>query len=661
MKTVNLGIVAHVDAGKTSLTERLLYNAGVIRKLGSVDSGTTQTDTMDLERRRGITIRAAVTSFTVGDLTLNLIDTPGHPEFISEVERALRVLDGAILVVSSVEGVQAQTRILMRTLTKLGIPTLLFVNKVDRMGARYDSLLADVARRLTPSAVAMSAVDELGAKTAAVRGLTFDDPAHVERLAEVLAEHNEDFLAAYVDGVRDPDALRDELVAQVAGGCVHPVYFGSAITGVGVAELVDGVRRYLPAARQTAEANGDNGLLGTVFKIDRGSAGEKVAYVRLYSGSVGVREQVSYFRGSRSGELVEHSAKVTALRVFENGRAAQLPRAEAGSIATLQGLGDIQIGDQLGRAELLPSVASFAPPTIETVVRPTDPAAQADLYTALQQLAEQDPFINIRLDTERHQMSVCLYGEVQQEVLKSQLEEEYGIDVSFDEGQTIHAERVTGVGQAYEEMGAGNPFVATVGLRVEPGPSGSGVRYGIEVQRGSLLRSFHTAIEDTVYECLRQGLYGWEVLDCKVTLTHSAYSSVASTAGDFRRLTPLVLMEALREAGTRVYEPINQYELEVPPDTVSVVMAKLLDAGASTDSTVIGADLAVLEGLIPAGRSRGVEIQVPGLTHGEGVFLSQFSGYRSLGDVPDPPRRQRLDDNPLDRKAYLLNLGLHSR
>ncbi|GAB3413040.1 GTP-binding protein [Flindersiella endophytica] len=660
MKTVNLGIVAHVDAGKTSLTERLLYNAGVIRKLGSVDSGTTQTDTMDLERRRGITIRAAVTSFTVSDLTLNLIDTPGHPEFISEVERALRVLDGAILVVSAVEGVQAQTRILMRTLTKLGIPTLLFVNKVDRMGARYDGLLAEIARRLTPYAVAMSTVGELGTKQAAVRSLPFDDPVHLERVAEVLAEHNEDFLAAYVDGVRDPAALRAELIAQAVKGSVHPVYFGSAITGVGVAELVEGVRQYLPAG-QRAGANGDSDLLGTVFKIDRGSAGEKIAYVRLYSGSVGVREQVSYFRGSRTGDLVEHSAKVTGLRVFENGRAAQLPRAEAGSIATLQGLGDIQIGDQLGRPGLLPSVTSFAPPTIETVVRPADPAAQADLYTALQQLAEQDPFINIRLDTERHQISVCLYGEVQQEVLKSQLEDEFGVDVSFDEGQTIHAERVTGVGRAYELMGPGNPFAATVGLRVEPGPVGSGVSYGIEVQRGSLLRSFHTAIEDTVHECLRQGLYGWEVLDCKVTLTHSAYNSVSSSAGDFRRLTPLVLMSALREAGTRVFEPINHYELEVPPDTVSVVMAKLLDAGASTDSTVIGADIAVLEGLIPAGRARGVEIQVPGLTHGEGVFLSQFSGYRSLGDVPDPPRRPRLDDNPLDRKAYLLNLGLHSR
>jgi ribosomal protection tetracycline resistance protein len=218
---------------------------------------------------------------------------------------------------------------------------------------------------------------------------------------------------------------------------------------------------------------------------------------------------------------------------------------------------------------------------------------------------------------------------------------------------------VSGVGRAYELMGPGNPFTATVGLRIEPGPVGSGVRYGIEVQRGSLLRSFHTAIEDMVYHCLQQGLYGWEVLDCRVTLTHSGYSSAGSTAGDFRKLTPLVLMAALREAGTRVYEPINHYELEVPPDTVSAVMTKLLDAGASTDSTVIGTDVAVLEGLIPAGRARGVEIQVPGLTHGEGVFLSQFSGYRSLGDLPDLPRRPRLDDNPLNRQEYLLNLGRH--
>jgi ribosomal protection tetracycline resistance protein len=195
MHLLNLGILAHVDAGKTSLTERLLYAAGVINAVGRVDDGSTTTDSMELERRRGITIRSAVVSFELGDLTVNLIDTPGHSDFIAEVERALSVLDGAVLVISAVEGVQVQTRLLMRTLTRLRIPTLLFVNKIDRMGARYDELLADIERLLTPAAVPMGAVRDLGTRAAQYE----EFPLVHKGLGEALAERNDSFLAGYLD------------------------------------------------------------------------------------------------------------------------------------------------------------------------------------------------------------------------------------------------------------------------------------------------------------------------------------------------------------------------------------------------------------------------------------------------------------------------------
>src|SRR5438874_10885477 len=239
MRTLNLGILAHVDAGKTTLTERLLYAAGVIDAVGSVDHGTTQTDSLALEQQRGITIESAVVSFAIDDITVNLIDTPGHPDFIAEVERVLSVLDGAVLVISAVEGVQPQTPLLMRALQRLRVPTVLFVNKIDRRGARYDGVLEAIADRLTPAIVPLGSVRDLGTRAAGFTPWGAGDAPFVARLASMLAEHDDAPLAAYVDDEAGIPyrRLREALAAQSGGALVHPVFFGSAITGAGVDSL----------------------------------------------------------------------------------------------------------------------------------------------------------------------------------------------------------------------------------------------------------------------------------------------------------------------------------------------------------------------------------------------------------------------------------------
>ena len=240
---LNLGIVAHVDAGKTSLTERLLHAAGVIDELGTVDEGSTQTDTLDLERQRGITIRASVVSFELGPpgrpVTVNLIDTPGHSDFIAEVERSLAVLDGAVLVISAVEGVQAQTRVLMRVLTRLGIPTLLYVNKIDRSGAREQGLLADIRERLTDKAIPLGTVTGAGTGSAAYVPFGKDDERHRARLADLLSEHDDALLRDWVDDADGVSTRRLEraLAQQARAGLVHPLMHGSAVTGAGLDEV----------------------------------------------------------------------------------------------------------------------------------------------------------------------------------------------------------------------------------------------------------------------------------------------------------------------------------------------------------------------------------------------------------------------------------------
>jgi len=674
VSTLNLGILAHVDAGKTSLTERLLHAAGVVDELGSVDEGSTQTDSLELERRRGITIKAAVVSFTIGggtadDVTVNLIDTPGHPDFIAEVDRALSVLDGAVLVISAVEGVQAQTRVLMRALQRLRIPTLIFVNKIDRGGAQSDRVFRGIAERLTPAVVAMGSPHALGTRDAAFTLFDADDADHSSRLAELLADHDDALLATYVhdEAALSYRRLRAELAAQTKRALVHPVYFGSAITGAGVAELIEGIRTLLPTADGDAAAPAS----GSVFKVERGPAGEKIAYVRMFAGTVRVRDKLSFGKLSFGGA---NEGKVTAISVFDHGSAQPADAVAAGRIGKLWGLGDIRIGDEIGTPRASGPSRQFAPPTLETVVVPRRAADKGALHAALTRLAEQDPLINLRRDELRQEISVSLYGEVQKEVVEATLADEFGLKVEFRPTTTIHIERPSGTGAAVEIGDRdGNPFLATVGLRVEPAPVGSGVEFRLEVELGSMPYAFFKAVEDTVRETLRQGIHGWQVTDCVVTMTHSGYwprqshahavfdKSMSSTGADFRGLTPLVLMLALRRAGTRVYEPMHRFRLELPADALAAVTPVLARVQAVTQNSTMPAaggstpdSLCVLDGEIPAARVHELEQALPALTRGEGVLECAFDHYRPVrGPAPSRPRS---DHNPLDRKEYLLHV-----
>ncbi len=657
MRTLNLGILAHVDAGKTTLTERLLFAAGVIDRVGSVDEGSTQTDSLALERQRGITIKSAVVSFVVGDVTVNLIDTPGHPEFIAEVERALSVLDGAVLVISAVEGVQSQTRVLMRTLQRLEIPTLLFVNKIDRRGADDERVLREISDRLTPSVVQMGSVQGLGTRSAGSTPFDAADVAFTDRLGDLLADHDDALLAAYVEDeatVPHP-RLRDALAAQTGRAEVHPVFFGSAITGAGVGPLIDGIAALLPAT----EGDADGPVSGSVFKIERGPAGEKVAYVRMFSGRLGTRDRV------RFGP--DHEGKVTAISAVDDGPAARRGSVAAGQIGKVWGLSEIRIGDAIGSPGLSSDRHHFAPPTLETVVVPDRAADRGALHGALTQLAEQDPLINLRQDDIRHELFVSLYGEVQKEVIQATLANEFGVAVGFRETTTICVERLVGEGAAVETIDvAPNPFLATVGLRVEPAPIGGGVTFRLEIEPGALPRSFLTAVEETVRETLHQGIYGWDVADCTVTMTHSGYwarqsargqgfdKSSSSTAGDFRNLTPLVVMSALQQAGTRVYEPMHRFDLEVPVDTIGSIFPVLTRLGAVPDVPTVHGSTCTLRGEIPAARVHELQQQVPGLTRGEGVLECAFGRYQPVrGTIPTRPR---TDHDPLHRRNYLLRV-----
>ena len=651
-RTLNLGILAHVDAGKTTLTERLLHAAGIIDEIGSVDAGTTQTDSLALERQRGITIKSAVASFSIDDVTVNLIDTPGHPDFIAEVERVLQVLDGAVLVVSAVEGVQAQTRILMRALARLHVPTIIFVNKLDRRGADAGRTLQAIRKRLPVTAIPLGEATAEGTRAAGF------EPWEVaaSQVADGLAEHDDAILEARVEERSVPSRLlRQALAKQTREATVHPVVL-----------RVGGHRRRRPGAhvgdRRTARrpppASARGRPQATIFKIERGPAGEQIAYVRMFAGRLRVRDRLQLADG-------EHT--VTAIAVFDQGAAVRRRAIAAGEIGRLWGLAGVRIGDAIGDALPAPSEHQFALPTLETVVTPRRPDDRGRLRVALGQLAEQDPLINVRQDDVRQELSVSLYGEVQKEVIQATLEADFGVEVDFRESTTICVERVAGTGSAVERLHQGdNPFLATIGLRVEPAAPGDGVTFAIEVELGSMPPAFFRAVEDTVRATLQQGLHGWQVVDCAVAMTHSGYlgkhglghqyfaKSLSSTGADYRGLTPLVVMDALRRAGTIVEEPVHRFRLEIPDDTLGPVMGELARLAAVVDSQMPGEGTSTLEGEIPAAGVHRLRQRLPELTRGEGLLETVFDHHRPVRGAE--PERPRSDQNPLDREAYLLRV-----
>ncbi|BAL89540.1 putative tetracycline resistance protein [Actinoplanes missouriensis 431] len=645
MALLNLGIVAHVDAGKTSLTERLLFEAGAVRSPGSVDDGTTRTDSMDLERRRGITIRAAVTSIDLGGLTVNLLDTPGHPDFIAEVERSLAVLDAAVLVVSSVEGVQPQTVAIWRALRRIGVPTLFFLNKVDRRGADVGRVVTQLRQRLATRPVLLTTVTDQGQTHARVRPIALDS----EPVVEAVAEADDTVAGRWLSGEPVPARdVRRVIRRSVRRAELSPVTCGSAITGAGVPQLRRILAELLPRCDER-----DGPLAGTVFAVDRDRHGRR-AWVRLWSGSLRVRDRVA-LAGDRP-------QTVTQIAVSEPDGVQVRPSASAGQIAAIRGL-SARIGQHVGDPPRR-NLYRFPPPTRQALVEPVEPGQRLALFAGLAELADEDPLVDLRLDEHQAEAVIRLHGEVQKEVIAALLEDRYGVRVRFSGTLTACIERVTGTGAAEDRIKErGNPYLAGVGLRIEAAPVGHGIEFRPGVEPGRLPPAFVAATEEGVRAGLRQGLSGWPVTDCTVTMTSSQYyprqsrphqkfdKSISSVAADFRHLAPVVVTAALRRAGSRVCQPVERFDVNVPHHVFDAVTALLGRFGAVISDTVEAGGHLEVSGVLPSSRVPQVVAVLPDLTGGEAVLTATFDHYAPVTGE-EPPVLPRRGPDPGDREAW---------
>lgn len=654
---INIGILAHIDAGKTSLSERLLYNHKAIKKLGSVDDGSTQTDGNALERERGITIRSAVAAFALGDLQVNLVDTPGHPDFIAEVDRALAVLDGAILVISAVEGVQAQTITLMKSLKANKIPTLIFLNKIDRMGARSSALIAEIAQRLNIALIPQNKAIIEGNEQATIADVTINNPDYQSKLVETIAEHDLDVLQQLMDGKKlKQTQIRNAFKKAVKANDICPLFVGSALADIGIEQLSDGIKELLPQHISGASSGAVN---GHVFAINRLADGTRQAYIKLDGGKINLRDEVEWSQIDKNGQVERLAAKVTGLDVIGANlfRSAKSPPLTSGAIGCLRGLTGIRVGARFGQAQHELKTQNFLPPTLESIVTPLVKGDEQKLYASLISLSDEDPLIHVELRADGL-ASVLLYGEVQKEVIADRLSREFGVEAAFSKTSPLFVERPLSTGAAEQVLDPirGNDFWASIGFIVEPNPFGTGNSYVREVIWGQMVPSFYRAVEDSVHATLKQGLNGWPVRDCKVRLVKLGQVSPISTVADFKGLVPIILLKALQAAQTQIYEPCQAFELEIPNDTLGDILGFLSTNEAQVENTQqIGAANWLITGETPSRCVQKIAQGLPFLSHGEALFTTSTGKDRPY--KTSSPQRLRTDGNPLNYIEYMSYLS----
>jgi len=644
----NIGIFAHVDAGKTTTTEQILYRSGKIRAPGSVDDGTAQTDWLDVERERGISVRAAVTRFEWRGVSVNLVDTPGHADFLAEVERSLRVMDGAVLIVSAAEGVQAQTEVVWHALRELRLPTLLYVNKMDRLGADAMAVLGQIRRWLSPAAVPIQAPIGAEGDFAGVADLLAGEaPAGAEPfsllLQEAAAERDEQLLQRYFEnGGLGAGEIAPVLRDGARSGELFPVLFGASGKGIGVEALMDAMTALLPGPAGDADAP----VSGVVFKLERDPAMGRIAYVRLYGGTI--RNRDSVYNASR-----DVWDKATQIRKVDGRKSEDAGVLEAGDIAAVYGLSRARIGDILGAPEGVPGERRLAVPLLTVQVRWANEADYPAVVAAFQELADEDPLLDLQWLQEERELHLKVMGTIQMEVLEHLLRSRFGLTVSFDAPTVIYKETPAGAGEGYIAYTMPKPCWAVLRFRMEPGERGSGLRYSSIVRPEQLLESYQNEVARRVPEALQQGLRGWEVTDLAVTLIEGEHHVWHTHPLDFVVATPMGIMDGLARIGTKLLEPILRFRLSAPEEFGGKLMNELIAMRGSFEPPAIAAGRIELEGLLPVATSLDFPARLGSMTKGRGILSTFFHGYREC--PPDvQAERPRRGVNPLDQAKYIL-------
>ena len=622
----NIGIFAHVDAGKTTLSERLLAHAGAIRNPGSVDAGTTHTDTLPVERRRGISVKATCVGFDYRGTRINLIDTPGHVDFSAEIERSLWALDAAIIVVCSVAGVQPQTEVLFRALQQERIPVLFFLNKTDRAGADPDGVYAQLRNLLSDRCVLM--VDE-------------------ESATEILCDADEDLMEQYLLGECFPVA--ENLHRLARAGMVYPVLQGSALKDEGVDAVLDAVLSCFPEPQDAGK------LSGVVFAAQQHKVLGRGLWVRLYGGTLENRAPVTLPDGidPLTGEEKTIQPKITQIC---DPAGNPLGKLASGEIGILYGLGDAPIGTIIGDVSSLPrkiAPGTLRTPLITVQVIPEKKEQMTALRRACDMLASEDPLLQVQYIRSLDQLHLSVMGTIQLEILEELLQTRFDLKVTFSPPAIIYRETIAQASEGYVAYLVPKPCWAILKFEIKPAPRGSGVTFRSAVPVRTIQARYQNQVAQAIPLALNQGRLGWQVTDVEITLVDGGEHKFHTHPLDFIVATPMGIQDGLEKGGSVLLEPILEAKFLLPADCAGKVMTDVNTMRGEVIDSVSDGDRMILSALIPVKDSLDYSVTLAAQTGGRGTMSVKLHGYRECPmELGATSPRRSVD--PLDTSKYIL-------
>lgn len=627
MKQLTLGILAHVDAGKTTLSEALLFTAGAIRKAGRVDKKDAFLDNYELERERGITIFSKQAVFSYEDLRITLLDTPGHVDFSTEMERTLQVLDAAVLLISAADGVQSHTRTLWKLLESYQVPVFLFVNKMDQPGAEKEKILAGIQNQLSGNCVDFTPL--VGTAATESKGAALE--ADMQEAMEAVAICDEELLNSFLtDGRISQEQLREKIAERK----VFPCLFGSALRLQGIEALLSAIEAYAPE-KTYPEAFG-----ARVFKVTRDSQGSRLTHMKITGGTLKAKMELTCAE--------DKTEKVNQIRIYSGERFEAVNEAAAGSVCAVTGLLGTMAGQGLGMEKNLES--PFLTPVLSYCLllpEGTDPMA---VMPKLKELEEEDPALSFTWEEELKEIHVHVMGEVQMEILKVLIRERFGLEIAFGKGRIVYKETIA---DTVEGVGHFEPLrhYAEVHLLLEPGEPGSGLQFEADCSEDILARNWQRLILTHLEEKQHRGvLTGSAITDMKITLVSGRAHQKHTEGGDFRKATYRAVRQGLMEAMSVLLEPYYEFRLEIPEEMTGRAMTDMEKLFADFTLTERAEGRCVLTGCAPVETMRDYQKEVYAYTRGQGSLTVRLKGY-----MPCHNADEVIEERHYDPEADLRN------
>jgi len=670
-KIRNIGVIAHIDSGKTTTTERFLFYTGRSYKIGDIDEGNTQMDWMAQERERGITIVSAATTTFWKDYRINIIDTPGHVDFTAEVERSLRVLEGGVVVFAAEEGVQSQSETVWRQADKYKIPRVCFINKMDKLGADFEATVEEIKDRLGSHPIIMAypigkenefkgVIDLM-----TMKALVWDkDPQGIEysvteipadlkqkceemraKMVEQIAETDDALLNKYLGGETiDNETLKTALRKASIAYRVVPTYCGSSLRNKGVQLVLDAVVEYLPSPKDLEVIKGvnpatkeemerklmpDEKFSALAFKIQLDPHVGKLTYTRIYSG---VLESGSYVYNVNKGK----QERVSRILLMHANQREEIDKAYAGEIVALVGPKDLKTGDTMADQDnpILLEQITFPEPVISLAIEPKTKADQEKLSYSLQRLAEEDPTFKVKVNHETNQTVMSGMGELHLEILVDRMKREMGMDVNVGTPQVAYKEtigkKVEAEGKYIKQTGGHGQYGHCV-MYLEPLPAGSGFVFEDKVKGGAIPKEFITSVEKGLTEAKEKGvILGFPMVDFKATLFDGSYHDVDSSDIAFKIAASMALQDGAKKADPKLLEPIMKLEVTIPDEFMGVVIGDI----SSKRGKILGTDkrgrATIIKAYVPLGELSGYVTSLRSLTQGRGVSYMEPSHYEEV-------------------------------